>query len=176
MSMKHNHKSRSSKSNAWMIATFALFLVFGGVLLIDAQREANILARQPKTLSQSVPRQAVIPEKLAPPQLLNPATTPSQAPARKIKSESKNIDLASKCKTYISNIMGRPIETMRTDHEIEPSKLVGISYARSDDRKIFKYECRTDGVAIEWRGVDLFEDGGGPGRWRTEDSKALSSL
>ena len=47
---------------------------------------------------------------------------------------------------------------------------------RQDDGKLFKYECTINGDSIVWRGVDLFRQGEGPGRWRTEDAKALSSI
>jgi hypothetical protein len=65
---------------------------------------------------------------------------------------------------------------MKVDHENESGRLVGISYIRADDGKEWKYECKTDGSTIVWRGVDLFEPGGGPGRWRDEDSRPISSI
>jgi hypothetical protein len=90
------------------------------------------------------------------------------------KSQVKN--LSTKCKNYIGEIMGRSPESMSVDHEEDPGRLVGISYIRDDDGKQFKYECKTDGTSIVWRGVDIFAAGEGPGRWRDEDAKPVSAL
>jgi len=82
-----------------------------------------------------------------------------------------------KCKQYISDIMGQPIEIMNT-YNVYPSNesLVDVSYQRPSDGKLFKYECQQEGPNIVWRGVDIFAPGSGPGRWRYEDSKALSDI
>lgn len=84
--------------------------------------------------------------------------------------------LPEKCKKYIGEIMGRDPGSMTTDYERIAEKIAGISYTRQDDGKLFKYECTINGDSIVWRGVDLFGQGEGPGRWRTEDAKALSSI
>lgn len=72
--------------------------------------------------------------------------------------------------------MGRPISSMKIDRVEEGGTLVALSYTRSDDGKLFKYECKLDGDNIVWRGVDIFGPGEGPGRWRDEDAKPISSL
>jgi len=89
---------------------------------------------------------------------------------------SPKIDLGSACKKYISERMGRPVASMRVDGSETSEGLVAISYVRNDDQKLFKYECKLDGDNIVWRGVDIFGPGEGPGRWREEDAKPLSSL
>ena len=85
----------------------------------------------------------------------------------------KPIDLAAECKKYIGEIMGRSPASMQVDHQSDPGRLVGVSYVRGDDGKRFIYECKTDGVTIVWRGVDIFGPGEGPGRWRDEEAKPI---
>jgi hypothetical protein len=99
-----------------------------------------------------------------------PIDTPSEKPI------PKPIDLASECKKYIGQIMGRSPASMQVDHQSDPGSLVGVSYIRSDDGKKFIYECKTDGSTIVWRGVDIFGPGEGPGRWRDEEAKPISSI
>ncbi len=84
--------------------------------------------------------------------------------------------LPEKCKKYIGEIMGRDPGSMTTDYERNAEKIAGISYTRQDDGKLFKYECTINGDSIVWRGVDIFRQGEGPGRWRSEDAKAFSSI
>jgi hypothetical protein len=86
------------------------------------------------------------------------------------------VDLGSACKKYIGELMGRPVSSMNVDRVEDDGSLVAISYIRSDDQKLFKYECKLDGENIVWRGVDLFAPGEGPGRWRDEDAKSVSTL
>ena len=78
----------------------------------------------------------------------------------KDEPESKPIDLALECKKYISEIMGKPPYLMKVEGQGDPGSMVRISYIRSDDGKKFIYECKTDGVSIVWRGVDIFSPGG----------------
>ena len=80
------------------------------------------------------------------------------------------------CRKYIGEVMGREPASMSTDYERNGEKIVGISYIRQDDGKLFKYECTINGETIVWRGVDIFRQGEGPGRWRNEDAKPLSSF
>lgn len=97
--------------------------------------------------------------------------------AEKASLEAEELALLpEKCKKYIGEIMGRDPISMTTDYERNAEKIAGISYIRQDDGKLFKYECTINGDSIVWRGVDLFRQGEGPGRWRTEDAKALSSI
>lgn len=84
--------------------------------------------------------------------------------------------LPEKCKKYIGEIMGRDPGSMTTDYERNAEKIAGISYTRQDDGKLFKYECTINVDSIVWRGVDLFRQGEGPGRWRNEDARPLSSF
>jgi hypothetical protein len=72
--------------------------------------------------------------------------------------------------------MGRPVEIMTAQYpsEGDPS-MAFVSYIR-DDGTIWKYQCKTDGQTMVWRGVDIFSPGGGPGRWREEERVPLSSL
>lgn len=63
---------------------------------------------------------------------------------------------------------------MASDYLDRSRNIVGISYRRPADGKMFKYECRIDGEAIIWRGVDIFRPGEGPGRWRHEDSRLVA--
>ena len=86
------------------------------------------------------------------------------------------VDLGSACKKYIGELMGRPVSSMNIDRVEDDGSLVAISYVRSDDQKIFKYECKLDGENIVWRGVDIFAPGEGPGRWRDEDARPVSAL
>lgn len=49
-----------------------------------------------------------------------------------------------------------------------------VEYARDDDGKIFKSQCKyypTSNRAgtVVWRGVDVWEPGGGPGIWRERE-------
>jgi hypothetical protein len=85
-------------------------------------------------------------------------------------------ELPSKCKKYIGELMGREPSSMTTNYENPSDSIVGISYARQDDGKIFKYECTTKDGSIIWRGIDIFYEGEGAGRWRTEDARPISSL
>lgn len=62
---------------------------------------------------------------------------------------------------------------MTSDYSDTASGIVGISYVRSADGKQFKYECKSNGRQIVWRGVDLFRPGEGPGRWRDEDAASV---
>jgi hypothetical protein len=89
---------------------------------------------------------------------------------------SPQINLGSACKKYISELMGRPVALMRVDRSETSEGSVSISYVRNDDQKLFKYECKLEGDNIVWRGVDIFGPGEGPGRWREEDAKPVSSL
>ena len=84
--------------------------------------------------------------------------------------------LPDKCKTYIGDIMGRSPSSMNTDYTASNPPIAGISYIRPDDNTRFKYECTIQDGNIVWRGVDIYEPGGGPGRWRDEDAKPLSSI
>ena len=86
------------------------------------------------------------------------------------------VDLSSACKKYIGELMGRSVSSMNVDRVDDDGSLVAISYIRSDDQKLFKYECKLDGENIVWRGVDIFAPGEGPGRWRDEDAKPVSAL
>ena len=86
------------------------------------------------------------------------------------------VDLSSACKKYIGELMGRPVSSMNIDRVEDDGSLVAISYVRSDDQKLFKYECKLEGENIVWRGVDIFAPGEGPGRWRGEDAKPVSAL
>lgn len=70
--------------------------------------------------------------------------------------------------------MGRDPDIMLTD-KIE-SGLVSISYVRADDSKEFKYQCKEEKGNIVWRGVDIFQPGEGPGRWRDEDARPISAF
>lgn len=100
--------------------------------------------------------------------------------AEKKAKESNNAKamelLPEKCKRYIGELMGRDPASMTSDYTRPEEKIVGISYARQDDGKRFKYECIINGESIVWRGVDIFSEGEGPGRWRNEDAKGLSSI
>ena len=49
-----------------------------------------------------------------------------------------------------------------------------VEYARDDDGKVFKSQCKfyptSDRTgAVVWRGVDVWEPGGGPGIWRERE-------
>ena len=54
--------------------------------------------------------------------------------------------------------------------------IISISYIREDDAKEFKYQCKEKDGDIIWRGVDIFGPGEGPGRWRNEDARPISSF
>lgn len=82
--------------------------------------------------------------------------------------------LYSACKRYTGKIMGRDPSIMTSDYSAG-GNMVGISYIRSSDQKLFKYECRSNGSEILWRGVDIFSPGEGPGRWREEDAESIAS-
>lgn len=113
-----------------------------------------------------------IPSEVAPEKSLSVKDI-SNEPPRKAPSVNP-IDLAAECKKYIGEIMGRSPASMQVDHQSDPVRLVGVSYTRSNDGKKFMYECKTDGVTIVWRGVDIFGPGEGPGRWRDEDARTIS--
>lgn len=115
-----------------------------------------------------------IPSEVAPEKSLSVKDI-SNDPPREAPSVNP-IDLAAECKKYIGEIMGRSPASMQVDHQSDPGRLVGVSYIRSDDGKKFMYECKTDGVTIVWRGVDIFGPGEGPGRWRDEEAKPISSI
>lgn len=116
-------------------------------------------------------KQRDIPSEVAPDKNLSVKDI-SNDPPREAPSANP-IDLASECKKYIGEIMGRSPASMQVDHQSDPGRLVGVSYIRSDDGKKFMYECKTDGVTIAWRGVDIFGPGEGPGRWRDEEAKPI---
>jgi hypothetical protein len=99
-----------------------------------------------------------------------------EAEPKKAEVATAAIDIGAACKKYIGELMGRPADVMSVDYEEQGGALVGVSYRRQSDNKLWKYECTVAGENILWRGVDLFEPGEGPGRWRTEDAKPLSSV
>lgn len=88
----------------------------------------------------------------------------------------QQIDVASKCKTLIGQLMGRPVEIMVSRYP-DPGNRgnVLVSYQR-DDGTFWSYECNTDGQTIVWRAIDIDGLGTGPGRWREEDRVRLSTL
>jgi hypothetical protein len=95
-------------------------------------------------------------------------------PAR--QPTSKALDIPGKCKAFIASLMGRPAETMSYQYPSDGDmSMVFVSYMR-DDGTVWKYQCKTDGQTIVWRGVDVDGPGSGPGRWREEDRVPLSSL
>lgn len=109
----------------------------------------------------------------------NQAETSGPDPKRNVTS-AMNADiskdaLASQCKDLVGDIMGRSPSSMSTDYFRPGLNLVGISYIRSSDGKLWKYECTSDGSSIVWRGVDIFGPGEGHGRWREEDRRSLKS-
>jgi hypothetical protein len=87
---------------------------------------------------------------------------------------SHKVDLASACKRFVGELMGRDPEIMKAVDN--GTQVVSVSYARPADGKLWKYECKVDGEMIIWRGVDVFGPGQGPGRWRVEDAKPLVSF
>jgi len=140
-----------------------LGITFAFVATIAAACGADQLDKDPGTTSDVVPKKT----------LKNEAN--SQDPAND-EAKRTPIDLASECKKYIGEIMGRSPASMKVDHQREPGRLVGISYIRSNDGKKLSYECKTDGVSIVWRGVDIFASGDGPGRWRDEEAKPIKFI
>ena len=70
--------------------------------------------------------------------------------------------------------MGRDPSIMLTDKAV--ADIVSISYVRADDSKEFKYQCKEEEGNIIWRGVDIFRPGEGPGRWRDEDARSISTF
>ena len=84
------------------------------------------------------------------------------------------INLAKYCKQLVGDLMGRDPNIMVTGQAT--SDIVSISYVRADDAKEFKYQCKEDEGNIIWRGVDIFGPGEGPGRWRNEDARPVSTF
>lgn len=95
--------------------------------------------------------------------------------SKQASNQVSEIDFYQACKKYVGEIMGRDVASMSSDYSDLSQGIVGISYIRSDDGKMFKYECKTDGRTIVWRGIDIFGPGQGPGRWRDEDSRPMAS-
>ncbi len=81
-------------------------------------------------------------------------------------------DLTNYCKQLVDDVMGRDPNIMLTGQVT--ADIVSISYVRADDAKEFKYQCKEEGGTIVWRGVDIFQPGEGPGRWRNEDARPIS--
>ena len=120
------------------------------------------------------------PEALPPPTAVRsappdgPPAAPTQATSPRTVRPKQ--DLAVKCKALISGLMGRPVEIMTALHPFDGDEAIAfVSYER-DDASVWKYQCKTDGRTIVWRGVDIDGPGSGPGRWREEDRVPLSSL
>ena len=106
----------------------------------------------------------------------NHAVNGDISPASKHASDQvSGTDFYRACKKYVGDIMGRDVASMSSDYSDGSAGIAGISYIRSDDGKLFKYECKTDGQTIVWRGIDVFGPGQGPGRWRDEDSRPVAS-
>ena len=131
----------------------------------------------PPPPTASVPPPA--PQQQAPPPELPPAAPPKVKGfdvARSKASVDQSLEIPRRCKSLISSTMGRPVEIMTAQYpsEGDPS-MAFVSYIR-DDGTIWKYQCKTDGQTMVWRGVDIFSPGGGPGRWREEERVPLSSL
>ena len=84
------------------------------------------------------------------------------------------INLAKYCKQLVGDLMGRDPNFMVTGQVT--ADIVSISYVRADDAKEFKYQCKEDEGNIIWRGVDIFGPGEGPGRWRNEDARPVSTF
>ena len=138
-----------------------LGITFAFVAIIAAACGADQLNKDPSATSDVVPRKTLKNEIVL------------QVPA-KDEPKPSPIDLASECKKYIGEIMGKSPNSMKVDHQDDPGRLVGISYIRNNDGKKFSYECRTDGVSIVWRGLDIFASGDGPGRWRDEEARPIA--
>lgn len=85
-----------------------------------------------------------------------------------------SVDLTKYCKQLVGDAMGRDPSIMLTDQATTEN--VSISYIREDDSKEFKYQCKEEGGNIIWRGVDIFRPGDGPGRWRNEDARPISTF
>ena len=83
-------------------------------------------------------------------------------------------DLTKYCKQLVGDLMGRDPSIMLSGQATPEN--VSISYVRADDSKEFKYQCKEDGGNIVWRGVDIFRPGEGPGRWRNEDARSISTF
>lgn len=92
-----------------------------------------------------------------------PACSTSSGPDAVVKTAA-NPRLGDLCRLAISLEMGRPLSIIKTDNE--NSSLADVSYARPDDGKTWKYQCKSEGTNVYWRGVDLDGPGSGPGRWR----------
>ena len=84
------------------------------------------------------------------------------------------VDLANYCKQLVGDLMGRDPSIMVTNQVT--ADIVSISYVRADDAKEFKYQCKEENKHIIWRGVDIFGPGEGPGRWRNEDARPVSTF
>ena len=99
----------------------------------------------------------------------------TQSVSRVDSSKSiSTVDLANYCKQLVGDLMGRDPSIMATGQVT--ADIASISYVRADDAKEFKYQCKEDGGNIVWRGVDIFGPGEGPGRWRDEDARPVSSF
>lgn len=106
------------------------------------------------------------------------STVPSTAnsPLQSRPPANKTLDIPGKCKALISNLMGRPVDIMASQYPSGgDTNMAFVSYMRNDGTT-WKYQCKTDGSTIVWRGVDIDGPGSGPGRWRNEDRVPLSSL
>ena len=85
-----------------------------------------------------------------------------------------SLELTNFCKQLIGDVMGRDPGSMIADQV--SADITSISYVRDDDAKEFKYQCKEEEGDIIWRGVDIFGPGEGPGRWRNEDARAITSF
>lgn len=94
----------------------------------------------------------------------------------KLTEQSSVFDFPNACRSYISKIMGKDLKIITVDYHRKSDDVVGVSYIRPSDGKLWKYECGLSEDMIVWRGVDLFSQGEGPGRWRTEDAEPVSAF
>lgn len=94
----------------------------------------------------------------------------------KLTEQSTVFDFPNACRFYVSKIMGRDPRIVTVNYHRKSDDVVGVSYIRPSDGKLWKYECGLSEDMIVWRGVDLFSEGEGPGRWRTEDAEPVSSF
>ena len=75
-------------------------------------------------------------------------------------------DLGRVCRAAVAALNGRDPAIIKVERVADGVAHVG--YARPDDGKVWKNQCRVEGNRVIWASVDLNGPGSGPGRWRTD--------
>lgn len=101
------------------------------------------------------------------------AEAPLPSVAKVKAPQLAKVDQERVCRAGIAALNGHSPGIMKAS--VGGEDTIRITYARPDDGKIWKNECRIEGDRLVWRTVDAFGPGSGTGRWRTHPADEVIS-